>query len=155
MKKLIKVFVTIAIPCLAAWLVSVFLFQFLMIHGTSMAPTYRDKQIVLVDKRPMEYQKGDVVLLYSEGLNSKVVKRITACPGDTVVIRDKTLYINGVQSSMFIAGSVTYDGILANEIRLQEDEYIVLGDNLSESRDSRYEEVGIIQKKDIKGKLMW
>ena len=119
-----------------------------------MEPAYHHLQFVVVDKRPTTYRQGDVVLLYSAGLDATIVKRIAAGPGESVIIKDQTLYVNDVPSGLYPAGSIAYGGLLSEEVRLGAEEYIVLWDNLAESKDSRYEEVGIIHTQDIIGKLM-
>ncbi len=154
MKKKLKVFLIILVPCLCAWLISTYLFQCMLIQGRSMEPAYHHLQFVVVDKRPTTYRQGDVVLLYSAGLDATIVKRIAAGPGESVIIKDQTLYVNDVPSGLYPAGSIAYGGLLSEEVRLGAEEYIVLGDNLAESKDSRYEEVGIIHTQDIIGKLM-
>ena len=40
------------------------------------------------------------------------------------------------------------------DYQLKEDEYFVLGDNLSNSIDSRYNEVGLVYKNEIIGKVI-
>ena len=45
-----------------------------------------------------------------------------------------------------------YIGLAAEEIRLGEDEYFVLGDNRNNSKDSRVPEVGNIEREDIIGR---
>ena len=44
--------------------------------------------------------------------------------------------------------------LLENEIILEEGQYIVIGDNIEESKDSRYPEVGIVMEKDILGRVL-
>ena len=46
-----------------------------------------------------------------------------------------------------------YAGIAENSIQLGEDEYFVLGDNRNNSYDSRYEQVGIVNKSSIIGRV--
>ncbi|MBQ5332179.1 MAG: S26 family signal peptidase [Oscillospiraceae bacterium] len=47
-----------------------------------------------------------------------------------------------------------YAGLLQDTIILGENQYIVLGDNINESVDSRYEQVGIVCAEDIIGRVM-
>ena len=68
-----------------------------------------------------------------------------------MVIKDGLLYVNNNINNVYNNVLFEYAGILENEITLKEDEYIVIGDNVVESKDSRYKEVGIINKKDIIG----
>ena len=119
-----------------------------------MKPAYRDKQLVIVNKHDLRFQRGDTVAFWSRELSCVLVKRIVAVPGDTVVIRDGRLYVNNRESDVFgHSVSFSYAGILGNEISLQANEYVVLGDNVEESVDSRYAAVGEISEADIYGRI--
>lgn len=119
-----------------------------------MRPAYRDKQLVVVNKHDLRFQHGDTVAFWSQELSCVLVKRVVAIPDDTVVIRDGKLYVNNRESDVFGDSClISYAGILENEISLQADEYVVLGDNLEESVDSRYAAVGVITVADIYGRI--
>ena len=140
---------------LLSWYVSAYWYQLTLIQGQSMYPTYRHHQLALLNKYEREYHRGDVVAFSCEGLSTVLIKRIVAGPGDTVVILDDDLLINGVQSEFYPEEDrFSYAGLLSNEILLAEGQYLVLGDNIDESIDSRYLEVGIISESDIIGKLI-
>ena len=47
-----------------------------------------------------------------------------------------------------------FSGLLSSPVSLKEGEYIVIGDNLDESRDSRYEEVGIVSADSFIGRVV-
>ena len=129
--------------------------QLTLIRGESMSPTYHDFQFVLVNRKSSNYQRGDVVLFYCEGLDTVLIKRIIAYPGDTAQIRNGFLYVNNSSEGPFEGIHIDFSGTLMTPVSLGEEQYLVLGDNLDQSRDSRYEEVGIITEESIRGKLMW
>lgn len=114
-----------------------------------MEPTLFDKQIVLENKITKKYKKNDIVVIKKNNL--KIIKRIVACEYDKVVIKDGYLYINDVKNNEIYTDNY---GILNNEIILKKDEFIVLGDNINNSIDSRNKEIGIIKKNEIKGKII-
>ena len=144
----------LAIVILAA-LCSRYWFQLMLIQGESMAPAYHSWQLVALDKRARDLRAGDVIAFRCDGLDAVLVKRVAAGPGDTAQIVDGTLLVNGETSRVYGKGfAFAYDGILAAPITLGEDEYIVIGDNIAESRDSRYPEVGIVNGKTIIGRVM-
>ncbi len=124
--------------------------------GVSMEPTLCSGDEVLVNRfiyKLSKPQKNDVVVFLPGGNPNShyYVKRVVAVPGDTVQIIDGLLYINGVPEEE------NYDkmeegGIAENEIRLEEDEYFVLGDNRNASEDSRSGNIGPIRRNTIYGK---
>lgn len=119
-----------------------------------MVPSYQHMQLVLLDKHTSVYQRGDVIAFSSKTLDCVLVKRIAAVPGDSVVVRDKTLMVNGLVSDIYpLRGSVAYAGRLMQEIQLGPKQYLVLGDNLAESIDSRYLQVGLVDQDSILGKI--
>lgn len=120
-----------------------------------MWPSYHNMQLVILDKHSENYDYDDVIAFRCEGLDSILVKRIAACPGDTVGIEDGTLFVNGRKSMIFLAdGAFDYSGIAEDALKLGEDCYFVIGDNIPESKDSRYAEVGCVKTTDIVGEVL-
>ena len=137
-----------------SFFISKFFFQIMLIQGDSMEPYYHNMQFVIISKLSKTYTYNDVIAINNEELNSIIVKRIVACQGDMVVIKDKKLYVNNIVSNIHKDSVFEYAGILEKEIELKEDEYVVIGDNVIESKDSSYKEIGIINKKDIIGVIL-
>lgn len=131
---------------------SIFFYQFALINGASMSPTYSRLEFVIIDKTSDSYERGEVIALASDAAKGNLIKRIAAKEYDTVIIRDGTLYVNGKANEYY--QGIEYSGIAENEITLKEGEYFVIGDNVKESRDSRYAEIGIIKHEDIIGKII-
>lgn len=126
----------------------------MLIQGDSMVPTYHNMQLVILNKYNKEFLQGDVIAFECEELAAILVKRIVACPGDIVVINQGTLFINEQVSDIYSEKqSFNYPGLLEEPVYLQEGEYIVIGDNIPESKDSRYAQVGIVERKHIIGKV--
>ena len=124
---------------LAAWLVSAFFVQLVLIRDGSMEPAYHNGQIVAVSKLRREYQRGDVIVFDAPQLGCRLVKRIAHVPGDHLSPEEATMYGRGT-----LAGYTLPEGA-----------YLVLGDNADESVDSRDERVGVVRSEKIVGKVMW
>ena len=139
---------------ITAFLISMFCFQLMLVHGDSMSPALKNMHLALIDKRSENYRAGDIIVFRCDGLKSMLVKRVAGCPGDSVRIQDGKLYVNGSESPLYKNAVIEYPGLLASETVLGDDEFAVLGDNLAESRDSRNEEIGIIHRQDITGKVI-
>lgn len=88
-------------------------------------------------------QRGDIVVFRypideALGKNTRYIKRIIGLPGETVEIRDGTVYINGeALEEDYINGdwTVENDGYT---FTVPEGEYLMLGDNRNNSNDARY-----------------
>ena len=139
---------------LIVWYISLNWYQLMLIQGNSMAPTYRHLQLVVLDKHSEQYKPGDVIAFYSENLDCVLVKRIIAGPEDTAQITGGTLQINGQSCHLFPdVGLIPDAGILAEPVCLEQGQFLVLGDNLEKSVDSRNPQVGLVSENNILGKI--
>lgn len=145
-----------------ALVLAVVLYLFIMtpheVVGNSMHPTYKNGEYLMANKityRFADPQRGDVVIFkYSD--TQDFIKRVIGIPGDEVMIKDGSIYINDkkLDESNYLAASViTNGGSYIHEgqsIAVPQDQYFVCGDNRPNSSDSR--EFGPISKERIKGK---
>ena len=135
--------------------ISTYWYQLVLIRGDSMLPTYHNMQLVLMDRHSEDYTYDDVIAFWCDDLNSVLIKRIVACPGDEVIIKEGTLYVNGDVSDVFPQEYLfEYTGITDAPVQLTADQYFVIGDNIAKSKDSRYPAVGCVSVDSVKGKVI-
>ena len=147
-----KKILTLIIVFFFACFISNYWFQFVLVQGDSMSPAYKPWKLIIINKRPDTLKSGDVIVFQCTVLNSILIKRIVACPGDTIQINDGILYVNGFDTrEKFPYDYINYTGIAESPITLKADEYFVLGDNLEYSKDSRNADIGCVKRSDILG----
>jgi len=79
-------------------LVCIFILRPMIINGSSMMPTYSSRGFTfgfLPYFKMYAPQRKQIVILKHAGFNTFLLKRIIALPGETVEIREGTVYING------------------------------------------------------------
>ena len=120
-----------------------------------MAPYINDGNIVLVNrlyKNFLPLNKQDVIVFYNNEQMS--IKRIYGLPGETITISNGKFYIDDIQvESEDLKNSLSSN--IEQNVKLGENEYYVLGDNLDSSKDSRFADAGNINRKDIIGKVWY
>jgi len=127
--------------------------------GISMEPGLKSEQRILVDRFKYVLGKpkaGDVILFLPNGNENAhyYTKRVVAVPGDTVIIENGRLYVNGELSK--VVTQYIYDaGIAENEIVLETGQYFVMGDAPSDSEDSRSSGLGPVDIEDIVGRVWY
>ena len=110
------------------------------VDGPSMTPTLIDAQFLLVNK--LAYlngspKRGDIVVFRSpRNPDEDLVKRVIGLPGETVEIRSDGVYVNG-QRLDETAYYREITGPPMSAIQVPGEHYFVMGDNRSQSRDSR------------------
>lgn len=118
-----------------------------------MYPTYQNMQFTLIDKRAVNFQHGDVIVFYCPALDCTMVKRIIAVSGETVLISDGNVLVNGAKSP-YVSGSVAFGGTASEELFVDDGQFFVMGDNYAQSKDSRYAKIGCIDHENIIGRLI-
>ena len=126
--------------------------------GNAMNDTLTNEEQILVNRfvyNVSSPKQGDVIAFLPNG-NEKshyYVRRVVACPGDTVQIKDGKVYVNGeVYQEKIMVASIEDAGVASEEIKLGDDEYFVPGDNRNNSEDSRLANIGNVKKSYIIGK---
>lgn len=149
----------IAVVLACAVVAAIFFFQSVTMQEGSMEPTLATGDRFFINRMAYKLgspKRGDIIAFKtsSKAEASLHIKRVIALPGETVQIKDGQILING---ETYKEGrdlpSITNPGQAGDEISLQAGEYFVLGDNRNNSDDSRYGDVGNVQKKNIEGRL--
>ena len=157
-KEVISWVVEIAIALVIAFTFVYFVGLRTSVIGQSMADTLSNGDQILVNRfiyKVTDPKPNDLIVFLPNG-NEKshyYVKRVIAVPGDTVQIKSGAVYVNGELFEEEVDVSAMEEaGLAADEIKLEEDEYFVLGDNRNNSEDSRYANIGNVKKEYMIGK---
>lgn len=142
--KIVKEIVPYIVIIVVVVLIRLFIATPVRVDGDSMNPTLSNNQILLLNKMDKNYKRFDVIVFNHNG--NKLVKRIIGLPGDKVTYTDNKLYINDKLIKEKYTRKNTDD---FTSDKVPSDMYFVLGDNRSNSLDSRY--IGFVSKSDIEG----
>lgn len=145
------VYALITVAAIAV-LTATLLLPVLQIHGTSMAPTITDGELVISIKGS-DYEKQDIVAFYYN--NKILVKRVIANPGEWV---DIDAYGNVTVNGERLVEPYLMDKALGEcdielPYQVPEGRVFVMGDHRSVSVDSRNSAVGCVSEEQVVGKL--
>ena len=151
MEKLIKWLkenIVFLIVLTAIIITRLFFFSPIRVNGTSMYPTLQDKEFMILNKISLKQgiNRFDIVVVQDNN-NKYIIKRVIGLPGESVMYKDNKLYINGKVVEDNYSKTTTND---FDNVVLGENEYFVMGDNRTVSKDSRI--IGPVNIKNIKGK---
>ncbi|MBQ8982956.1 MAG: signal peptidase I [Lachnospiraceae bacterium] len=135
--------------------------QTLRIIGQSMEPTLNNGDTVLVNKAAYWFRspaRYDLIAFKQreDGENYYNVKRVIGLPGETLTIQDGYLFIDGTAlTDLPFDEKIATEGLALDGVTLSDGEYFVLGDNVNNSEDSRFSNMGNILKNEILGKIVY
>lgn len=166
----------IIIAILIALFIRTFVVQAFKIPSGSMKPTLQIGDHLLVNKFTYgiklpfirktlvpidDPQRGDIVVfIYPVDREKDFIKRVVGVAGDTIEIRNKTIYLNGspyddghgvyVDSMLFPSSIQPRDNF--GPVTVPPGQIFVMGDNRDQSYDSRF--WGFVDLKDVLGKAL-
>nr|WP_315104276.1 signal peptidase I [uncultured Catonella sp.] len=152
-----KIVAIILFAMIFARVINAYIIQETIVNGSSMSPTLESSDKLLLDKviYKMDKLKRYDIVVFNYHDSSIYIKRVIGLPGEEVVIRKGRVYVNGriLDDDPLAKDKMHYSGIAKEGVKLGKDEYFVLGDNRNNSYDSRYEQVGVVKKSRIIGKV--
>ena len=153
-KKTLKIVLTVILT--ASLLLNLFTFVMPVVkyYGNSMAPSFKDGQILIVNKMA-EVKSGDIIAFY---YNNKVIVRRVAATGNTQVSIDifGTVSVNGKElDEPYIEDKTLGQCNLDFPYNVPANAYFVLGDNRDTAMDSRLSEIGVVTEDRLIGKVVF
>ena len=139
--------------------IRLFIAQPFIVSGSSMDPTFADKQYLIVDELSYHFkdpERGEVIVFkYPKDESRYLIKRIVGLPEETVIIEGNTLSVTTKEGEVLPIP----EPYVVNEgngnsmtLTLTDDQYFVMGDNRPASSDSRI--WGTLPQDDIVGRAL-
>ena len=156
MKRKLKSILPILLILALTYYISTYWLQLTLVQGESMSPTLAPNSLAIANKHVKIFHDGDIIVFYAPNVQSTCIKRIIACPNESVEIENGLIYVNNTLSPFQLPSTyISYPGIASEKILLSENQYFVIGDNYEYSIDSRYLEIGIVSHENIMGKIIF
>lgn len=164
---------SIVIAFFLAMFIRAFVVQAFKIPTGSMRNALLEGDIILVNKfiygakvpftdlrlpAVRQPKRGDVIVfIYPENPKKDFIKRLVAVSGDTVEIKNGTVYVNNQPLLDSVFNRIYYYnrgefGQEGQKILVPKDSFFVLGDNSAFSQDSRY--WGFVPRQNLLGKAI-
>ena len=133
------------------------LFRVIFVDGESMQPTLESGEWIAAC-RPAAMHRGDIVLSNTNNVyHARLIKRLIAFGGETVDIdyETGTVFVNGeALDEPYLADKICRGGDVEFPLTVPEGCVFLLGDNRTNSTDSRYREIGCIPQDDLIGPVV-
>ena len=149
MKNIVKELLPYVIILVSVILIRTFIVSSVRVDGNSMLTTLKNGETLLLKKYDKKLERFDIIV-FTNG-KDKLIKRVIGLPGEHVEYKDNKLYINGAEVEDVKLLTKTNDFKLEDlgVSVIPDNYYFVLGDNRTNSTDSRI--IGLISINDIKG----
>ncbi|MBR2716338.1 MAG: signal peptidase I [Oscillospiraceae bacterium] len=142
-------------------LIFVFIGRIIGVDGSSMVPTLENGDRVILSNLFFTPKYGDIVVLKTDNPlfeDHPLVKRVIATAGQTLDIdfdKGEVIVDGYVIEEPYIAALTHEEEDFRGEITIPEGYVFVMGDNRNKSTDSRSDAVGLVDTRQILGKVYW
>ena len=149
----------IAVVLIFGVLVGIAMFQSVTMQESAMEPTLQVGERFFVNRaiyKVSSLKRGDIIVYKTSGSDDAAlhIGRVIGLPGETVQISNGSILINGdVYNENKGFPEINNAGLASDGVSLESGKYFILGDNRNNSEDSRYGDIGNINKKYIVGKV--
>lgn len=154
-KWLLKTFGSVMIGALVAFVVFNYVLMTAVVVSGSMEPTVMTSAYTLSNRMSYTFgdpQRGDVAFFRPVDNHNKVfLKRVIGIPGDHVVVRHGSVYVNQKTLEEPYVHE-TMNDYMDGEWYVPAGKYFVMGDNRNNSDDSRHWEHPFVDRKDFLAK---
>ena len=147
---------------IAICIVFLLVFRIVVVSGTSMNMTLMDGDCLLLLSNLIytEPERGDIVVLSKESFDdgAPIVKRVIATEGQIVDFdfENGIVYVDGLPlEEDYIHELTITNGGMQYPLIVEDGCVFVMGDNRNNSRDSRFLEIGLVDKREIVGKAVF
>jgi len=135
----------------------------LLVNKFAYAPVATRLEEMLLPVDPI--RRGDIIVFkYPEDPERDFIKRVIGLPGETVELRNKKVYIDGMPLDepyvQYLFTPSDEEGPFDYDVRMKygpvtvpEGQYFMMGDNRDNSQDSRY--WGFLPREYVKGKALF
>lgn len=136
-------------------------FRIVIVSGTSMNPTLLDGDYLLLLGNVFYHnpQQGDIIVASKDTFKDgePIVKRVIATEGQVVDIKKGTVFVDGnpLEEVYTLTSTSAIDDGLHFPLTVDKGCLFVLGDNRNGSCDSRYTVIGLIDKRQVLGKVFF
>lgn len=142
-------------------LVLLILFRVVVVSGTSMNMTLLDGDYLLLLSNLFYRtpEQGDIVVVSKSSFDdgAPIVKRVIATEGQTVNIDfdEGIVYVDGIPlEEDYTFTPTNLSGGVSFPLTVEEGCIFVMGDNRNGSRDSRFPEIGLVDRREVLGKVL-
>lgn len=159
MKNIISNLMTILLIVLSVYLLRTFVLTPISIDGSSMEPTLHNRDFLMMEQVSYyfnEPERFDIVV-FNATKQKDYIKRIIGLPGEAIEYRDNQLFVNNQKVEEYFLRDVnqytndfTIEDIEQGHQTIPDGFYLVLGDNRTNSTDSRT--IGLVAKEKITGR---
>ena len=163
--------ITLILVIVAVFAFRAFIFEPVKVSGGSMEDTLFNNERMFVEKFTYWFdspQRGDIIICHypptykSRKATDTYVKRVIGLPGETITISKNRVYIKSSESGEYVLLKESYlspDNLTVSryadirEYKVPDDCVFVMGDNRSDSCDSRDAAVGPIKLTAVIGRV--